>query len=228
MILATHQPYFAPYPGFFHKIQRADACVLLDSVQFPQGTTWISRNRFKNNQGALWLTVPVWKKGLGLQAINEVRICHAGRWSRKHLDSLKHAYRHAPYFHDHFDFFEDLYSKRLDKLIDLNLAIIRYLVRQLAIRTEIRLLSEIGLQSRGSQLIVDLCRRLGASVYLAHPHARKYLNVATFEQQGVQIDFMTPPAKVYPQLWGDFIANLSTFDLLFTCGPKAREIALGN
>jgi hypothetical protein len=31
---------------------------------------------------------------------------------------------------------------------------------------------------------------------------------------------------VYPQLWGDFIPDLSAFDLLFNCGPKAREIVL--
>jgi len=28
-----------------------------------------------------------------------------------------------------------------------------------------------------------------------------------------------PP--IYPQLWGDFIANLSVLDLILTCGPKS-------
>lgn len=226
MILGTHQPYFAPYPGFFYKIQRADLFVLLDSVQSPRGATWISRNRFKNNQGTLWLTVPVWKKGLGLQSINEVRICHEGRWSRKHLDSLKHAYQHAPYFREHIGFLEDVYLEGFDRLIDLNLAIIRYLVQQLDIHTEIRLLSETGIQSGGSRLIIDLCRRLGASTFLAQSQARKYLDLDTFGKQGLQVQFVTLPTKVYPQLWGVFIPNLSAFDLLFTCGPKARVIGL--
>ena len=56
--VATSQPYFTPYAGFFHKAGWADVFVLLDAVQFPHATTWISRNRFKNEQGALWMTVP--------------------------------------------------------------------------------------------------------------------------------------------------------------------------
>lgn len=71
MILSTSQPYFSPFPGFFLKAFLSDIFVILDEVQFPMGTTWLTRNRFKNDQGTLWMTVPVWKKGLGLQKINE-------------------------------------------------------------------------------------------------------------------------------------------------------------
>ena len=74
MILTTNQPYFAPFPGFFYKAHLSDIFVLLDAVQFPRGTTWISRNRFKNDRGTLWMTIPVWKKGLGLQNIDAVGI----------------------------------------------------------------------------------------------------------------------------------------------------------
>ena len=79
MIISASQPYFFPYPGFFYKAYLSDMFIILDSVQFPRGTTWTTRNRFKNSQGTLWLTVPVKKKGLGLQSINEVRICHDDR-----------------------------------------------------------------------------------------------------------------------------------------------------
>ena len=59
MILSANQPYFAPFAGFFHKAILADVFVLLDEVQFPRGTTWMNRNRFKNDQGTLWMTIPV-------------------------------------------------------------------------------------------------------------------------------------------------------------------------
>ena len=104
MMISANQPYFAPFPGFFHKALLSDVLVLLDEVQFPRGTTWISRNRLKNDQGALWLTIPVWRKGLGQQNINQVRICYERDWPRKHLDSLKSAYGNAPYFGDHLRF----------------------------------------------------------------------------------------------------------------------------
>jgi hypothetical protein len=152
MIIAANQPYFAPYPGFFAKALLADVLVILDDVQFPQGTTWTSRNRFKNDQGELWLTIPVWKKGLGKQPINRVRICYEGRWLRKHLESLETAYRNAPYLEDHLGFLEELFAARFDRLLDLNLAMIRYLLDCLQIHTRLVLLSELGVTARGSQL----------------------------------------------------------------------------
>ncbi len=33
---------------------------------------------------------------------------------------------------------------------------------------------------------------------------------------------------VYPQLYGDFIPNLSLLDLLFNCGPDSLKILEGN
>ena len=226
MILSTYQPYFSPYPGFFYKASLSDIFVLLDHVQFPQGTTWTTRNRFKNDQGTLWMTIPVWKKGLGLQRIDEVKICREGHWARKHVASLQHAYSNAPYFAEHLDFVKELFSNRFHKLIDLNLEIIHHLMRYLAIDTKLVLLSELGLQEKGTRLLIDICKRFGASVYLAQHSARKYLDASLFQNAGVQLQFFKPPTLIYPQLWGDFIYELSAFDLLFNCGPKARQILI--
>jgi len=224
MIISTNQPYFLPFPGFFYKAHLSDIFVVLDTVQFPRGSSWVSRNRFKNDQGTLWLSVPVWKKGLGLQRIHEVGICHEVHWVAKHLASLKTAYAKAPYFGDHLVFIENTYRARSEKLIDFNLAFIRYLFRQLKIETEIKLLSELGIQAAGNQMLVEICRRLGASVYLAQRAAAKYLDRGLFQREGVGIQLIKPPDCVYPQLWGAFVANLSTCDLLFNCGPKAHDI----
>jgi hypothetical protein len=228
MIVSAHRPYFCPFPGFFYKAMKSDVFVLLDDVQYPRGTTWINRNRFKNDQGCLWMTVPVWKKGLGLQNINEVRICHEGRWQRKHLESLKVAYGNAPYFREHLHLFEEVFSPGCcTALIDMNLEIIRYLMDVLGIETEIVLLSGMDMRNNGSRLLIDVCRFLGGSVFLAQCSARTYLDEFLFQDAGIQLLYVTPPAIVYPQLWGDFIGNLSVFDLLFNCGPKSRELMMG-
>ena len=224
MILAANQPYFSPFAGFFYKAYLSDIFVLLDNVQFPRGTTWINRNRFKNDQGTLWMTIPVWKKGLGLQNINQVRIFHEGHWSRKHLASLQHAYAHAPYFGEHVNFTREMFSNRYDKLIDLNIAIIQHLMKHLAIDTEMKLQSDLGIHASGNQLLIDLCKQLRASTFLAQLPARKYLDADLFQQAGIKLQFFKPPSCIYPQLWGDFINDLSAFDLLFNCGPKARDV----
>jgi hypothetical protein len=225
MIVTTSRPYFAPYPGFFYKAHLADILVILDEVQFPRGTTWITRNRFKNDQGIWWLTVPVRKKGLGLQKINEVRIFQDSRWARKHLAGIKHAYTHAPYIDEHMQFLESLYASAADRLIDFNNKIIHHLMLYFGADTEIRKLSELNIQAGGDQLLIEVARYFDADTYLAPGAAAKYIDTGLFEKAGIEfreVQFRTP---VYPQLWGNFIPDLSAFDLLFNCGPRARDIA---
>lgn len=226
MRITANRPYFCPFPGFFFRAYLSDVWVILDEVQFPLGTTWISRNRFKNHQGTLWLTIPVWKKGLGLQRINEVKICYEGRWRRKHLESLKSAYAHAPYLRDHLAFMEEIFSGKFERLIDLNLAIIRYLLNCLGIDSKIMLQSELGIKSTGTQLLIDICRALGASSFLIPRHAQVHLDLELLGKNGIELKEFKFAALVYPQLWGDFLGNLSTFDLVLNCGPKARELLM--
>ena len=228
MIVSTNQPYFSPFAGFFYKAYLSDIFIILDTVQFPRGTTWINRNRFKNDQGTLWLTVPVWKKGLGLQRIDKVRICHEFPWVAKHLASLKTAYAKAPYIGNHLPFIEKAYQARFENLFELNLKLIRYIFQQFKIQTEIKLLSELGIQATGHQLLIEICKCLGASAYLSQPATGKYLDRDLLRQEGIALKFFKPPACVYPQLWGRFIPNLSIFDLLFNCGPKAQEILISS
>ena len=198
--------------------------VILDDVQFPQRTTWITRNRFKNDQGALWITIPVWRKGLGLQKINEVKICPEGIWRKKHLLSLKTSYANAPYLKEHLDFLTEILSEKFEKLIDLNMSIIQYLKKHLMIETPLILLSDLGVKGRGNELLIEICHKVGSSEYLAQSCAKKYLDQELFSNAGIKLNFFTLPSTVYPQLWGEFIHNLSAFDLLFNCGPKSHEI----
>lgn len=224
MILSASQPYFSPFAGFFQKVEQSDLFVILDDVQFPRGTTWISRNRFKNDQGTLWMTIPVWKRGLGLQRIRDVRICKDSRWPAKHFQSLAHGYGHAPYFPEHIGFLESLFFEPVDRLVDLNLKIIRYLLGCLSIETKLVLQSDLGIKSTGMDLLVDICNALDATAFLYQSPARKYMDADRLRREGIKMIDFRPPAIVYPQLWGDFIPNLSVFDLILNCGPKSRDI----
>ncbi len=224
MLLSVNQPYFAPFTGFFYKAQLSDVFVILDRVQFPRGTTWLTRNRFKSAQGILRITIPVWKKGLGLQRIDEVRIFHEGHWKHKHLNSLISAYAHAPYFREHLAFVERIFSDEFKKLVDLNLAVIRRLLKHLEIDTKVLLLSDLGIDSKGNQLLIDICKKLHVRKLLAQGASRKYIDEKLIYKAGIDLQFFTPVPPIYPQLWGDFVPNLSAFDLLFNCGPKAKEI----
>jgi hypothetical protein len=173
------------------------------------------------------LTVPVWKKGLGLQKINEVKICNEGRWHEKHFKSLKTAYKNAPFFEEHQVFLSEILSGKFEKLLSVNLRIIRYLMRYLDISTTIVLLSELGIKEKEPKLSVAVCKELQATHYMTQLKSTKYINKDIFAEAGIQTIFFNYRPPVYPQLWGPFVSNLSTFDLVFNCGPKARGILCG-
>ena len=226
MIVSASQPYFAPYPGFFYKAHLSDVFVILDAVQFPRKTTWITRNRIKNDQGTLWMTIPVLKKGLGLQTIKDVRICRTGNWKNKHLCSFKSAYAHAPFLQDHLHLIERIFTRPYDLLLDLNMELINYIMRFLGIKTKIVLMSELGISGKGMGLIIDICKSLQAGQFLIQSSASTYYDAAQFESAGLELAAFKTPDYIYPQMWGDHIANLSILDMMFTCGEKSRDIVL--
>ncbi len=174
------------------------------------------------------MTMPVWKKGMGLQEINKVRICREGRWPEKHHISLMSAYSRSPYLRDHLGFLERIFSSEFELLIDLNMTIISYLIKELRINTRIVLQSGLEKKAKGTPLLIELCKDLGADLFLAQGPARKYLDEGLFRDAGIELRFFSQPSIVYPQLWGDFIPNLSALDLLFNCGPKAHVILTGS
>ena len=100
-----------------------------------------------------------------------------------------------------------IFSAASGRLIDFNLAIIRHLVLNLGLDTEIIRLSELKIESGGDRLLIEICRYFDASVYLAPGAAGKYLNAALFEQAGIELRCVeSPPSRLsaivgrfYPQ-----------------------------
>jgi len=224
MKVACHQPCYLPWPGFFYKALRADTLVLLDSVQLPRGTSWVTRNRIKTPAGQGWLTVPIRRKGMGLQRIVDVQIYSERDWQRTHLGSLAHAYKRSPFFEDHSQLLEEVYGRTWERLADLNVFLARRLLEVLGISLDIRLSSDMDVNLTGTNLIVEICTRTNADTYTTMSASRNYLDQDLFDRSGVRMDLYNFRCPVYPQPWGRFAPNLSTVDMLFNCGPKTCGI----
>ena len=222
MKIAVHQPQYIPWLGYFHKMANVDLFVFLDNVQYKK-REFQNRNRIKTPSGPIWLTVPVLTKGNFFQKISEVKIDNQERWREKHYETLKRNYSKAPFFKTYQNFLDEIYGKEWDYLIDLNVATVNYLKDALKITTPIKLESEIGTTKTHTERIIEICKKTGADTYLSGAGGKDYMDEGLFEQNKIKLEYQEFIFPVYPQLYGDFIPNLSALDLIFNCGPDSKK-----
>lgn len=219
MIIGVHQPNYLPYPGFFEKMDQCDLFVIYDDAQFNR-RDFQHRNRIKTFQGWKWLTVPVEKRSI---PINEIRIKNelnkkGIRWQDVHFSEINRNYRDTQYFHIYKDEIKDIYDQTYTNLIDLNLSLINLLSHAFNINTKTILSSELGLNSKSTQRLVDIIEVLEGDTYLSGAMGDKYQDIELFNNKGINVinqDFTYP---TYKQLYGEFILNLSAIDVLFNAG----------
>ena len=216
-ILAGHQPNYLPWLGFFDKMVQCDIFIIEDNVQFErQG--WENRNKIKTVDGVKWLTVPVEHKGKNMP-INEVRIANkAEDWAKRNWLMLKHNYCKAHYWDEFCGFFEHTYNQKWEMLIDLNMHLIKELMRFLRIEKPLVMASSLGVSGNKSELLIAQCKALRADVQLSGIGAKDYLNLNRFKEEGINVVFQDFQYPIYPQLHGEFVPNLSVVDYLFNTG----------
>lgn len=225
MILTAHQPVYLPWLGLFHKIALADRFVSFDQVQYlPKD--WNNRNRIKTHAGPIWLTVPVLRKGYLEKRICELEINNAEPWARKHWRSLVSAYSKAPFFDRYAPFFEDVYGREWRTLCELNDHMLRWFLDTLGIRTPVNSAGEWSFRGQKSELVLDMCRTLGATDYIFGALGRDYADVPAFEAAAVRVHFQDYRHPTYRQSHGEFMPYLSIVDLLFHCGDASLDILM--
>jgi hypothetical protein len=223
MILAAHQPNYLPWAGFFHKMARCDILVLLDSVQYAR-RSYTARCLIKQSDGRRhWLSVPVRKTGRYYQRISQVEIWNEIPWQQDHLRTLSSNYARAPYFKEYRELLDLAYGRSWSHLSQMNISLIEYLAEILDLHPKIIKLSHLDIEARGTDLLIEICRRLGAEKYLSGPSGQRYLAADKFRAAGIELEIFRYWPRAYPQLWGGFVPGLSLIDILFNCGAEAAK-----
>lgn len=218
MRVAIHQPQFLPWLGYLDKIDRADLFVLLDSVQFKKNE-WQNRNRIRTARGSQWLTVPV-LHDFG-QPIKDVRINQTTDWRAKHLKALEMHYARAAHREPVLAGLRALYKQSWDRLADLNVAVLRWLLGEFGIKTPLRLSSDMQLPEEPTERLIEICRTVGATSYLAGAGARDYMDFKKFGAAGIPVEMQDFRHPVYRQCYEPFLPGLAAIDLLLTCGGQS-------
>jgi hypothetical protein len=223
LLVAIHQPEHMPWLGFFEKLLRADVFVVLDDVQFSKGD-FQNRNRVKGQGGAQWLTVPVAQR-LG-QKINKVEIA-GDAWRAKHWKTLRSCYARAAHFEEFAGRFEEFYARTWAKLSELIVEAIRMLARAFGVEKEFVFSSTLGAVGQKSELVLNICKAVGATRYYSGRAGGAYLDAEAFGRAGVEIVVQEFEHPVYEQLFmkeQGFVPNLSALDLLFNRGAEGLSL----
>jgi hypothetical protein len=227
MKLGILQPGYLPWLGFFEQLYRTDLFVIYDDVMFDKGG-WRNRNRIKTSNGLCWLTVPVIKENLLSTAVKDVLINNATDWRKKHFLTLCQNYRRAPCFKEVLPVIEETYQIPWEKLIDLDMFLIRKCMAMMGIEKPLLFSSELEAQGDRNSRLVNICTQLGADIFYEGKAGESYIDNALFLKEGVTVVFQNYRHPVYSQLYGDFIPYLSVVDLLFNYGRKSLDVIISS
>lgn len=210
-MVAVHQPNYAPWLGYFHKIAHADVFVFLDDVQFSKGS-YTNRVRIGRDDGAVWLTQPV-RHALG-QAINEVGFAQ-NDWPARHLDALRGAYRRAACFDEIWSDLITMYERiPTDSLAAANRHLIEAIVAHLAIDCRFAASSDLHVNElKGDDRLVAIVGALApGGTYLSGGGGDKYQDPAKFADAGIDLVYANFAHPDYPQGAARFQPGLSVLD----------------
>lgn len=217
---AISQSNYLPWKGYFDLIAGVDLFVFLDDVQYTK-RDWRNRNRIVTPQGLSWISIP---NGAGHNVnINDV-VPSDHLWQKNHWERIRHSYHKAKYFKMYEPFFREFYMENSwNNLSELNQYLIKYISRDiLGLKTEFLDSTQLKIQSRKEQRIIDILKNIGAGIYYSGVKANKYLTKEMLECENIELIWMNYQGyPEYTQFHNPFIHEVSIIDLLFHTGPNA-------
>jgi len=219
--VAILQSNYIPWKGYFDLIASVDEFIIYDDVQFTKND-WRNRNRIKTPSGVQWISIPA-----GQNINRRIRdvVLASSQWRPSHWKTLQTNYRRAECYDQVAPLLESLYVGREDRhLSSINRAFIEAICGFLGIKTRITNSWDYSVTPGRLENLIGLCNQAGADTYVSGPAARAYLDVTEFARSGVSVEWFDYGGyPIYPQLWGEFVHEVSIVDVIFNCGKSARQ-----
>ncbi|WP_338454119.1 WbqC family protein [uncultured Alteromonas sp.] len=209
-VLAMHQSQYLPWAPYFRKMALADTFVLMDSVQYQKNGVQ-NRNQINSSNGPLWLTVPV--SGSLKDTIDQKQPVN-NKWKKKHIQSIRSSYGKAPFFKRYFDDIAQCINDTEGSLHTINFALINYFRSIFLIKNKLVLLSELNVNSKKNQLVIDTCLQTQCAIYLSGVGAKAYLNDDDFRRKSLTLRFLNNEFDTYHQIHKEKASGLSILDWL--------------
>ena len=104
--------------------------------------------------------------------------------------------------------------------------IIKWCLKYLNIKTKIIFSSDLKLEKKKSERLIEICKKLNVDLYLSTIGAKDYLDKdkKLFLKSKIKINFHEYKHPIYNQLYGDFKEYACILDLILNEGSKSLSI----
>ena len=230
MIVSIHQPSYFPWLGLLDKISKSDKFVILDTVQL-NDNAFQNRNIFLNQRGEVeYLTIPIIKKGYLKKSIRELKIAN-NKWQKKHHGFIIANYKKHAYFDEVYSVIKPLYQQQYVYLVDVLIDSMEMTFQLFNIATDVILASELDIDKnlKKDNLVIDILRKVNASVYLSGSGAKQYHDETKFKTNNIVLQYQIFKHPIYKQKNAlEFIPGLSSLDIAFNLGiNQSTELIKG-
>ena len=189
-------------------LELSPSVVYIEACENYQKQSYRNRCRFYAADGVQALSFPiVHEGGFHKHQVSEVRVDYSTPWLIQHKRAIVSAYRTSAYFEYYQDELFDILDSKPEKLLDLNMSLLRFFIEKTGLRVDLRLTEKYspdGSVEGGLQ-----CQDLRELIHPKRPDT--ILSDLALEK---------PYFQVFAPKHG-FQSNLSVMDLLFNEGPDS-------
>ncbi len=192
-------------------LELSPSIVYIEACENYQKQSYRNRCRFYAADGVQALSFPiVHEGGTHKLPISEIKVDYSTPWLLQHQRAIVSAYRTSAYFEYYQDELFEIMDSRPERLIDLNMALLRFFIEKTGLAVDLRMTPEFSadgvFEAGGSAVRCDDLREV------IHPkRPNSILRDMELEK---------PYFQVFSGKYG-FEGDLSIMDLLFNEGPDS-------
>lgn len=193
-------------------LELTPSVVYVEACENYQKQSYRNRCRFYAADGVQALSYPIIHEGgTHKLPISEIRIDWSTPWLQQHERAIVSAYRTSAYFEYYQDELFAILESRPERLLDLNMTLLRFFIEKTGLAVNLRLTSDFsreGLQTMSDGTVLQ-CEDLREKIHPKRPNS-------ILEDLGLE----KPYFQVFSRKYG-FQSDLSVMDLLFNEGPDS-------
>ena len=194
-------------------LELSPSVIYIESKENYQKQSYRNRCRFYAADGVQALSFPVIHEGgTHKLPIDNIKVDYSTPWLVQHKRAIVSAYRTSAYFEYYQDELFDIMDRKPERLIDLNMSILRFFLDKTGVAADLRLTEEYVPADVSGSVLVDgkvLCEDLRERI-----HPKRHNDVLS------ELGLEKPYFQVFSQKYG-FLSDLSVMDLLFNEGPDS-------